>query len=533
MTTIDDLSDRYLAAYAALDPCLATTLGVSGHDAELTGYSPDAYTAIDDLNRRTRTELDALPAGQDPVAVRVLREHLDDHIELAAHGVPMSSITSPVQDLRRSIELLLAGDATPHEAVRARLAAMPAALAGLRASLERDRERGPAAARRQVLLIADECDMTARYLTALGPGLDAYTGPAAAAFTDTGHYLRRDLAPHATERDAVGADRYTLGARYYTGTTLDLAETYEWGWAELGRIEDGMRRAAAELMPGEPVAAVTAELDATRRITGADAFRGYLQELADRAIDDLHGTHFDIPEALRRVDCRIPDTGAGGTYYLPPSEDLTRPGTVWWTVTGDSTAIWTVPATMYHEGVPGHHLQQGSSVLAAGRLNAFRRAITEWGHSGHVEGWGLYAETLMGELGYFDDPAHRLGMLAGGQQMRAARVVLDIGLHLELPIPKGAGFHEGETWNRDLALEFLSLHYGADEPESVRFEIDRYLGTPGQAVAYKVGERAWLAIREQARRRPGFDLTTFHRNALAHGSMGLDAFAAAMTPTPA
>jgi uncharacterized protein (DUF885 family) len=348
---------------------------------------------------------------------------------------------------------------------------------------------------------------------------------ASAALAEFAEFLTGTLAARAPERDALGADRYRLGVRDFLGTELDLAETYAWGWEELARIEAEMAVAAAEIAPGEPLPAVLAALDAdpAYRVVGAEAFRGWIQELADRAIADLDGAHFDIPEPLRRIECRIPPVESG-IYYLAPAEDLSRPGTVWWTVGDPSAEIvtWTVPTTMFHEGVPGHHLQLGVTALNP-RLNRFQRLSSER-HPGHGEGWGLYAERLMDELGHYRDPAHRLGMLAGGQRFRAARVVLDIGLHLELPIPAGAGFHEGERWTPELGLEFLRSRKGPDTDAAVAFEIDRYLGRPGQAIAYKLGEKVWLEAREAARRRAGsaFDLKEFHRRALDLGPMGLD-----------
>ncbi|TMQ89973.1 DUF885 domain-containing protein, partial [Actinomadura soli] len=327
------------------------------------------------------------------------------------------------------------------------------------------------------------------------------------------------------ERDALGADRYRLGVRDFLGTELDLEETYAWGWEELARIRAEIADEAARILPGEPLPAVLAALDAdpAYRITGAESFRKWIQELADRAIADLDGVHFDIPEPLRRIDCRIPPVESG-IYYLAPAEDLSRPGTVWWTVEDPSGDIvtWTVPSTMFHEGAPGHHLQLGVTTLNP-VLNRFQRVSSEL-HPGHSEGWGLYAERLMDELGHYRDPAHRLGMLAGGQQLRAARVILDIGMHLELKIPAGTGFHEGERWTPELGFEFLRAHKGPDPDSVVAFEIDRYLGRPGQAIAYKLGEKIWLEAREAARRRDGaaFDLKEFHRRALDLGPMGLD-----------
>ena len=143
--------------------------------------------------------------------------------------------------------------------------------------------------------------------------------------------------------------------------------------------------------------------------------------------------------------------------------------------------------------------------------------------SGHGEGWALYAERLMDELGYLDDPADRLGML-DAQAFRAARVIVDIGMHLELEIPRDNpfGFHPGERWTPDLGLEFMRQH-SAMEDAFIRFEVNRYLGWPGQAPSYKVGERIWLDARAQAQARAGadFDLKTFHRQALDLGALGL------------
>ncbi|GGT85100.1 hypothetical protein GCM10010289_00830 [Streptomyces violascens] len=133
---------------------------------------------------------------------------------------------------------------------------------------------------------------------------------------------------------------------------------------------------------------------------------------------------------------------------------------------------------MFQEGASGHHLQLCVTTLNTATLNRFQRLSYEL-HLGHCEGWRLYAERLMDELGYFADPVRRLGMPAGGQQLRAARVVLGIGLHLRLPIPAGTGFHEGERWTPQLGREFLTEHCGLSLAGFVEFEIDRYLGRAG------------------------------------------------------
>jgi uncharacterized protein (DUF885 family) len=177
-------------------------------------------------------------------------------------------------------------------------------------------------------------------------------------------------------------------------------------------------------------------------------------------------------------------------------------------------------STWYHEGVPGHHLQLAEWLVVADGLSRYQTTLGLI--SANAEGWALYAERLMDELGFFDDPGRRLGFLVG-QQLRAVRVVIDIGMHNELRIPVGQPFHPGERWTPGLGHEFLLANGGSDTG-FLASEIVRYLGIPGQAIGYKLGERAWLAGRDDARRRRGadFDLKAWHMAALGQGSLGLD-----------
>jgi uncharacterized protein (DUF885 family) len=290
------------------------------------------------------------------------------------------------------------------------------------------------------------------------------------------------------------------------------------------RISEEMRLVAGKIVPGGSVAEAVAALDAdpARRILGRDALRAWMQEFADATIAELHGTHFDIPEPARRIECMIAPTSDGGIYYTGPSEDWMRPGRMWWALADgvEEFSTWREVTTIYHEGVPGHHLQSAQAVFDRERLNRWQRLMC-W-VSGHGEGWALYAERLMDELGYLTDPGNKLGML-DSQLLRAARVVVDLGIHLELPIPADSPWHPGEIWTAELAWEFLRARVQVEE-QLLRFELDRYLGWPGQASSYKLGERIWLQARDDARRRKGsaFDLKEFHRQALALGSIGLD-----------
>jgi uncharacterized protein (DUF885 family) len=182
--------------------------------------------------------------------------------------------------------------------------------------------------------------------------------------------------------------------------------------------------------------------------------------------------------------------------------------------------LWQLISTWYHEGVPGHHLQLAQWTHLADRLSTYQTTIGMV--SGNAEGWALYAERLMDELGYLTVPGARLGYL-DAQQMRAVRVVIDIGMHLQLRVPADSPLHAGETWTPEIAREFFGAHSG--RPGAfLDSEIVRYLGWPGQAISYKLGERAWLAGRDAARAARGadFDLKAWHAAALSLGSLGLD-----------
>jgi uncharacterized protein (DUF885 family) len=203
---------------------------------------------------------------------------------------------------------------------------------------------------------------------------------------------------------------------------------------------------------------------------------------------------------------------------------------MWFSFTDDHKVFstWRETTTVFHEGVPGHHLQCAQVVHRADLLNRWQRLLC-W-VSGHGEGWALYAERLMDELGYLDDPGDRLGFL-DMQGFRAARVIVDIGVHLGLTIPEDNpfGWRPGEVWNADLVYEFMRAHSRMAEG-MLRFEVNRYLGWPGQAPSYKVGERIWLDARAEAQARHGaaFDLKGFHTAALDLGSLGLDPLKAAL-----
>ncbi len=557
MGHVDTIADSYVDQWAALDPMGATYVGIAGHDDRLTELSPEGYAALADLDRRTLAQLHSVtPADEaERVALEAMHERLG--LALATYDAGMATselsvISGALHAVRSVFDLMPTDNETAAANIAARLAAVPTALAQSRTTLLEAAEHGHVSPRRQMLEVAKQCDtwidpeqddfwpgLVRRVLAdsgvtgSLAADLERGASAARDATADYARFLREDLAPLGKEKDAAGRDRYGLASRYFLGATIDLDETYAWGFAELARIEGEMRAVADKFVPGGTVqdAIAALEADPARKIQGKEAFRDWMQALADRAIAELHGTHFDIPEQVRRIECCLAPTSDGGIYYTGPSEDFTRPGRMWWAVPAgiDSFSTWQEVTTVYHEGVPGHHLQVAQTAVRVDQLNRWRRLLA-W-CSGHGEGWALYSERLMEELGYLDDPGERMGML-DAQAMRAARVVVDIGMHLELPIPTNnnlgdrdgkSAFHPGERFTPELGWEFMRAHCSTPD-ENLRFELNRYLGWPGQAPSYKVGERIWLQARADAQARKGaeFDLKAFHRAALDLGSLGLD-----------
>ena len=538
-SAVDHLVDAYLVDYAALDPSFATYVGITGHDADLPDLSPDGLAARSTLRRRTLAALAATaPADTtDRVTIAAATERLgvaEQIRQLGADEADLNNISSPLQNVRMVFDLMDTSTADDWAVVATRLGKMPAAIDGYIESLRAAANRGNVSARRQVEAGIGQSDdnigpdgffaqlaANAQVNPALRADLDRGARAAADAYQKLRTFLTDELLPVAPASDAVGPERYAAFSRSFLGAAIDLEETYVWGQKELARITDLMHQTAGRIKPGASIPEAMSALDAdpARRLAGTDALQRWMQGKSDAAVAALAGTHFDIPEPIRTLECRIAPTTSGGIYYTNPSEDFTRPGRMWWAVPEGVTefSTWNELSTVYHEGVPGHHLQIAQTTYRRDVLNRWRR-LGCW-VSGHGEGWALYAELLMSDLGFLDDPGDLLGML-DSQSLRAARVVLDIGFHCGFDAPPEVG---GGAWDYDKAWRFLSAHSSKSEPQ-LRFELDRYLGWPGQAPSYKIGERLWLQLRDDARRRDGdaFDLKAFHRRALDIGSVGLD-----------
>ncbi len=466
MTAVFDLSDRVVEGTAASDPVAATFMGVAGYDTRLTDYSGGRRRPAGGrgpgLARRARRRAAADDA--DRLAAAHLRERLVDPRACCTtsgeHLRDCNVIGSPVQYPRQAFTLLPTASEADWATVAARLEAVPAPLASLRSGV-RQRDR-----RRTSCRPAARCSAPPRSPPS-PPGLQAEPGADAAAWFDgfvaalrgrrtsrcaRGSRGRRGShrgptpscpsgcatrTPHAaTERDAVGPERYAPhGAdpqRHRPGPRRDV----RLGLDDLARITARMNDCAGRLYGGVTPAEAQARLDVDpeHTIEGAEPARDWLQRITDETTPTFDGTYFDIPEQMRRCEAMLaPPGGAAAPYYTPPCEDFCRPGRTWLPASGRAVPDLVADLVWYHEAVPAppagrHTLRASGSPGSSGSSSS----------PGHAEGWALYAERLMDELGYLDSPAPSWATCPR-QALRATRVVLDIGLHLGLPIPGRRG----------------------------------------------------------------------------------------------
>lgn len=543
-----DVADRYVDELVTLDPIEATYLGVSASEGQLPDFSPQGEEARAQLSRDTLTALntaESTPGGDSDVerrCARLLRERLNAQLAVHDSGEPLravSNLSSPVHAVRQVFSLMPATSEDEWATIGERLRAVPNSLAGYRTSLAEGLNQKLPAGPRQVSTVLGQLEdwlgngadssWFAQFVRdapdAVASDLDRSARQATEAVAHLRDWLRDTYAPGIDGApETVGKERYARWARYWNGTDLDLEEAYAYGWEEYHRIHAEMRTEGAKILPDATSPwQVLRHLDTHgEAIEGVDEVRAWLQQVMDEAIEALDGTHFELADRVRRVESMIAPSGsAAAPYYTAPSMDFSRPGRTWLPTMGETRfPVYDLVTTWYHEGVPGHHLQLAQWAHVADQLTHYQTAVG--GVSANLEGWALYAERLMDELGFLHNPERRLGYL-DAQMMRSNRVIVDIGVHLELRIPDHSPFHPGERWTPGLAQEFFGMHSGRPS-EFVESELVRYLGMPGQAIGYKLGERAWLQGRDAARQARGasFDAKSWHMAALSLGSLGLD-----------
>jgi len=531
------LSDEYITQAAKLSPMTATFLGIPGYDDQLDDFSLEGSKKKPALIRETLLKLvNMKPQDEnDRVAAAVMKERLTSELALYdsyENQMLCAVIYSPAIAIRQVFEMMPHESAEEIKNITLRLNAVKSAHDSWRSCLSDLAKMDKRTSKRQVRGVSEQLktfsggaysgiakriDPDNKY-----PELHVAAASADRSAGEMGEWLRTSYLPEAIENDGVGAERYLSWARHYTGADLDLRETYEWGLKDLARINERMWKVALRIKPGATSLQEVADYldnDPKYLVKGSDTLLEKLKEFTEAATKKMDGVYFDIDDRIKFCDARLaPEGSAAAPYYMPPSEDLSRPGTTWFPTLGkDEFNWWRIPTMWYHEAVPGHHLQVATVIIEKDRLTRFQR--TEAWTSGYGEGWALYAERLMDELSAFEDPGFEMGYLSA-QAWRAVRVVVDIGMHL------GYEDENGKVWTAQSASDLLVSHALLDE-DFAKSEIDRYLGLAGQAISYKVGERVWMDSREEAKKRLGanFSLKKFHAYALRLGPMGLDPFA--------
>jgi len=537
---IFELSDIYIDQAAAMSPSACTYLGKDLDQDKLDDFSIGGMAKVAELTREVLKKLQALtPIDEiDRIAKAVMNERLSSRLELhdsQEEHVLWNVLTSPPSDIRSIFELMSRESDKDFANIAARLLAVENAHKQWISTIAEVAKNGKTTAQRQVLGVIEQLESYAnggysqmcknfdpefKY-----PAMHTAAQSAETSSAQTAAYLKNEYLPIANPNDAFGAERYAVWARYFTGAKLDLRATYEWGIADLKAINERMWAIAEQIKPGAKTLREVADFldhDPKYVIKGEEKVVKYLQDFTDAAIKQMDGEFFEIDDRIKVCEARLaPEGSASAPYYNGPSEDLSRPGTTWIPMLGkDEVSSWHLVSTWYHEAVPGHHLQIGTVAIEKDRLSRFQRTAATI--SGYSEGWALYAERFMNELGAFDEPGIEMGYLSG-QALRAARIIVDIGMHL------GYTDFDGNVWNADSSRKLLNEQALLDSDHS-RSETDRYLGWPGQAISYKVGERVWMKSREDAKSRLGeiFNVKKFHTYALKIGPMGLDNFAAEM-----
>jgi uncharacterized protein (DUF885 family) len=346
------------------------------------------------------------------------------------------------------------------------------------------------------------------WLSDLGNVIQDDVRPALEAFRDV---LRDDVLPRSRSDEKVGLtyveggdEAYARLVRYYTTTDLTPQQIHEIGLRQIESLAREYRQLGPE---------ATGETELNDIL---EALRSDPKLHHDTAEDVLHASEAAFAKAkeampgwfgiLPKADCAVEVTSSGAlAYYFPPAQDGSRPGTFFMnTVVPSDWGRYQIEATSYHEGIPGHHLQMTIASELQG-VPDFRKLMYL---PAYDEGWGLYTERLADEMGLYSSPLDRVGMLCA-DSMRACRLVVDTGMH-------------ALGWSRPQAIEYMVANSPMTEGQVTR-EIDRYVCSAGQALAYMIGRLEIQRIRAEAESvlGNGFDIKAFHDTVLGSGPMPL------------
>jgi uncharacterized protein (DUF885 family) len=538
-TAVDALAERFWERLLALNPTTATVYGDERYADRLEDPGPEGRAAARQLMQETIADTRAIPDDGLSVEDRITRDILRVVAEIAIeqddrriHELRTVDQMSGPQTLLPQIAQFQPVDTEPRlDAFIARLHAygpyIDAHIGNLRDAVRSGltaprivAERTIAQLERLLAVPVDEAVVPSVAVGATEAGRERIREavrdvvyPADARFLEAlrGDYLAATRSEPGLWSAPDGSAIYRTEMRYWTTLDLDPEDVHRIGLEQLELIDAERRVIAAAAGFGD-------DIDAYRAATDADPANQprSKDELIERATEDIARALAIAPRyfgTLPRAGCEVrpveeyKERDAPFAYYFPPAQDGSRPG-VYYANGYDlpSRRFTKLATTTYHEAVPGHHFQIALE-MENPRLNVFRRLGSRMAGSAYVEGWGLYSERLADEMGLFRDEAERFGML-DGQAWRAARLVVDTGLH-------------ALRWDRERSVAFLK-RAGLTNTDAT-IETDRYIAWPAQALTYMIGRLEIERLRTEIAARDGsrFDLRLFHDAVVGHGSLPL------------
>jgi uncharacterized protein (DUF885 family) len=541
---VDQLADAFFERYLELSPLSATVNGDTRYDDRLPDPSPAGRQKAREFAEDLVRTADSIPVNGLPVEDRITLDVFriigdlaieQDDLRLDVLGV-VDQMGGPQTLLPQLTQFQGADTPGDYDNFVARLRAYPAYMAA-NVDLLREAEgmgltaprivaeRTIAQVERMLAVPIDEAIVPSMVRVAEEPDREAIRAivrdevyPADQAFLDElkGTYFEKTRTEPGIWSAPDGEAIYRNLMRYWTTLDLDPKEVHDSGVAELEQIEAERQAISIKGGFGKDTKRYRAHLNGMP--SNIPTERHHLVDRALRQIDRAMEKAPTMFGRLPRATCRVlpveefKEADAPFAYYFPPSADSSRPGT-YYVNTYDlpSRPYSRLAATTFHEAVPGHHFQLSLDTENMG-LNKFRRFAARLAAGAFVEGWGLYAERLADEMGLYLTEAERFGML-DAQAWRAARLVVDTGLH-------------ALRWTRQQSIDQL-LDAGLSDTDAV-IETDRYIANPGQALAYKIGQREIERLRHEltAKLGPSFDLKAFHDQVLGHGSLPLAILAA-------
>ena len=534
---VNDLADRFWEGLLERDPMWATVLGDERYNDRWPDLGPDGRAADEAAYRSTLAEASEIPAeGLEPeqvitrdIIVLVCENQLaaldQKQYQLAIDHMagpqvwPAEMAQYQPADTPERVEMLLQRWAAYPTMVDQNIATLEEGVADGRTSAITPVRRAIEQVDR--LLAMEPADHPAASMAQVGDedrgrvvaAVEEHIYPALRRMRD---YLAQGYEHHARPEPGLsttpgGEEAYRLAIRTQTSLDTTAEEVHAFGLADLEAIEAEKDEIARLLGHADRHALREALLaDPSNHTDDPDAIVRLAQDQTDRAYAEAPKYFGRLPSANCYVKPVEPyrEVESPPAFYMPPSLDGSRQGQYYInTYQPAERQLHKIAAITFHEATPGHHFQIGIEMELTG-LPAFRTLGARLAGGAYVEGWGLYTERLADEMGLYADDRERLGML-DAQSFRAARLVVDSGLH-------------AMGWTRQQAIDFMHER-GSLPMVDAEIEVDRYTVWPGQALAYKLGQREIERARAAVSKHMGdrFDLRAFHDEVLGHGSLPL------------